>query len=73
MNSLTVVDIRVFNLNSFMLRIINSGIYLEKISYNSNYIYIFVELACNKGQFFFGKEKIKNHFSKSKNNGGVLL
>ncbi len=36
MNSLTVVDIRVFNLNSFMLRIINSGIYLEKISYNKN-------------------------------------
>ena len=36
MNSLTVVDIRVFNLNGFMLRIINSGIYLEKISYNKN-------------------------------------
>ena len=36
MNNLIVVNIRVFNLNSFLMNSIKNNIYIERISYQEN-------------------------------------
>ena len=36
MNNLIVVNIRVFNLNSFLMHSIKNNIYIERISYQEN-------------------------------------